>query len=130
VELALDLTLVELPLGELLGRGAQEVHELVVHVPGLLGQRPAREQADPRLGEVGRPPLPWGRRPRSSAMRRTVSESTSGGRTTSRSASAAQVSPASRNSTPISVSSAPWNTGVFASKPRIVAAQPRWVSRI
>src|SRR5216110_1873741 len=84
----------------------------------------------PALPRSGRPPFVAGSRPRSSAMRRTISGSISGGRVASCSPSAAHVSPASRSSTPISVSSAPWKTGVLASKPRMVAAQPRWVSRI
>src|SRR6266704_755731 len=84
----------------------------------------------PAFARSGRPPFAAGSRRSSSTTRATVAASISGGRSASRRASAAQVSPASRSSTPISASSAPWNTGVLASKPRIVAAQPRWVSRI
>src|SRR5213083_3578 len=84
----------------------------------------------PAVATSGRPPFPDGSCRRSLTIRRTVSGSSSGRRTPSCSASAAQVSPASRSSTPISVSSAPWKTGVLASKPRMRAAHPRCVSRI
>ena len=49
----------------------------------------------------------------------------SGGLEVKPSADAHQLSPASRNRKPISVSFAPWNTGVLASNPRMRAAHPR-----
>src|SRR5207237_838721 len=86
--------------------------------------------ATPAVPIWGRLPLVAGRRRRSDTICNTCCASSAGGRTSSCRLWAAQLSPASLSSTPISVSSAPWKTGVLASKPNRFAAQPRCVSRI